>query len=492
MDIVINLTSISNFFSLPMDIMLWRLFTLIGWIPIAIVFLWGAKEIWLGYIRGKWGEENGKYLILAIDIPRGNELSPKAVENFFTYLGGAHATNSLIEEYWDGQYQLCFSLEIVSLEGYTQFLIHTPVKFRDLVESGIYSQYPDAEITEVNDYTENMPRKFPDDEYDIWGSEFIQTNHWSNPIKTYENFEHQDGSKETQFKDPMALLMDLCSSLKRGEQLWFQLIVKPIGFDWPEEGEKEINKILGEKPKITFFNDTIDKIMEWIGAFSEAIYKLWGDIPEEKEDSKDDVFRMMNLKPKEKKQIEAIQEKISKLGFEVKLRAVYIARKEVMNKAKVANGMVGFIKQFALLDLNNLKPDMDMTATRADYFFKERRLNRKKNNIINNYIARDEWAGRLPGVLNIEELATIWHFPVESVVRAPLIQKAPGRKAGPPMELPVGEEIVSEEILDPIFIEEESPSNNISDIIKITKKTDKKKSPSPILKGAPPGNLPLG
>ena len=60
MDIVINLTSISNFFSLPMDIMLWRLFTLIGWIPIAIVFLWGAKEIWLGYIRGKWGEENGK------------------------------------------------------------------------------------------------------------------------------------------------------------------------------------------------------------------------------------------------------------------------------------------------------------------------------------------------------------------------------------------------------------------------------------------------
>jgi len=477
MDVVINLSSILNFLDLPIDIILWKLFALIGWIPIAIIFLWGAKEVWLYYIRKKWKQKNGKYLILAIDIPRGNELSPKVVENFFTYLAGAHATNSLIEEYWDGQFQLCFSLEVVSIEGYTQFLIHTPIKFRNLVESGIYSQYPDAEITEVNDYTENMPKKFPDDEYDIWGAEFIQIRHWSHPIKIYKDFEHQDGTTETQFKDPMASLMDLYSSLRKGEQLWFQLIVKPIGFDWPKEGEKEIDKILGEKPKITFFNNTIDKIMEWLSKLSEVIYKLWGDIPE-KQEFGDDVFRMMNLKPKEKKQIEAIQEKISKLGFEAKIRSVYIAKKEVMNKAKAANGMVGFIKQFATLDLNNLKPDMDMTATRADYFFKERRLNRKKNNVINNYIKRDVWAGRLPGVLNIEELATIWHFPVESVVRAPLIQKAPGRKAGPPMELPVGEEIVSEEILAPIFTEEE-------------KKNNQEKKPKAKVNGEPPVNLPV-
>ena len=81
MNIVINLTSISNFLHLPIDIMLWRLFVLVGWIPIAIAFLWGAKELWLKYIRGKWKEKNGKYIILAIDIPRGNEKSPKGVEN---------------------------------------------------------------------------------------------------------------------------------------------------------------------------------------------------------------------------------------------------------------------------------------------------------------------------------------------------------------------------------------------------------------------------
>lgn len=482
MNIVINLTSISNFLHLPIDIILWRLFVLIGWIPIAIAFLWGAKELWLKYIRGKWKEKNGNYIILAIDIPRGNEKSPKGVENLFTYLAGAHATHNLIEEYWEGKVQLCFSFEIVSIDGYTQFLIHTPVIFRNLVESAVYSQYPDAEITEVNDYTENMPKSFPDDEYDVWGSEFIQANHWSRPIKIYEEFEHQEETTETQFRDPMASLMDLCSSLRKGEQFWFQTIIKPIGFDWPEKGEKEIDKIIGEKPKITFFNNTIDKILEWLSDFSEMIYSLWGDVST-KEEPKDDIFRMMNLKPKEKKQIEAIQEKISKLGFEVKLRAVYIAQKEVMNKKKVANGFVGFMKQFATLDLNNLKPDMDMTATQTEYFFKEKRLNQKKNRIVNNYMKRDEWAGRRPGILNIEELATIWHFPVESIVRAPLIQKAPGRKAGPPMELPVGEEIVSEEILEPIFAEEESQSRNVNNI--------NKKEKIILQKGMPPGNLPV-
>jgi hypothetical protein len=30
----------------------------------------------------------------------------------------------------------------------------------------------------------------------------------------------------------------------------------------------------------------------------------------------------------------------------------------------------------------------------------------------------------------------LWHFPVEPVVRAPLLQKAPGRKGEPPMSLP--------------------------------------------------------
>lgn len=411
--------------------------------------------MWLSYIRGQWGKENAKFVLLAIDIPRGNEQTPKAIENFFAYLGGAHGTFNLIETWWEGGFQLSFSFEIVSLEGYTQFLIHTPVKYRNLVESGIYAQYPDAEITEVEDYAIGLPTKFPDEEYDIYGAEFIQKNHWVFPIKTYKDFEHQMGAPETQYKDPMASLMDLCSSLRKGEQLWYQLIVTPIGFEWAEEGEKEISRLLGEaiESEKNIFDKIGDVAMKWMGDFSEFVYQLWGDI-EEKEKEDDEKFRMMNLKPRQKKQIEAITEKVSKLGFKFKIRMVYVAKKEVMNTPKVMGGFVGFMKHFFYHDLNNISPELKMTATRAFYLFRTSRVNRKKNKLIKNYITRNDWAGKTPGVFNVEELASLWHFPVESVVKAPLIQKAPGRKSEPPMSLPVSEERVSEEILEPIFEEE--------------------------------------
>ena len=110
-----------------------------------------------------------------------------------------------------------------------------------------------------------------------------------------------------------------------------------------------------------------------------------------------------------------------------------------MNKPKVVNGFVGYIKQFVHMDMNNLKPDMVKTATSVSYFDKDKRLISRKNKIINNYINRDVSSGRTPGTLNIEEIATLWHFPVEAVVKAPLIQKTPGRKAEAPMTLPIAE-----------------------------------------------------
>lgn len=449
MDIVIDFSFIEELGAMPPYLVMWRLFLAGGWMPVAVTFLWLTKELWLFYIRQKWGAAQ-KSVLLAIDIPRGNEQSPKAVENMFSYLSGAHGSINLIEKYWEGKFQLSFSLEIVSIDGYTQFLIRTAEPFRDLVESAVYAQYPDAEITEVNDYTAGIPTKYPDDEYDVWGTEFIQAKNSAYPIKTYKEFENLLGAPEVRYKDTMASLMDLCSSLRKGEQLWYQIILIPTGFDWPSIGDKEIRKILKEKSSSKNIGDVIiGSIMNFLDFIGEMILPLWGE--ESKKEEKEEVLKMMNLKPKEKKQVESIQEKVSKLGFEFKIRVVYVAKKDLMNKPKVGSGFVGFMKQFASLDLNNLKPDTEKTMTKAAYFFVESRLNAKKNNIVRNYIARDDWKGKKPGVLNIEELATIWHFPVEAVVKAPMIQKAPGRKAEPPMQLPMSEGVASEKIVEPIF-----------------------------------------
>ncbi|NTU99066.1 hypothetical protein HGA64_03615 [Candidatus Falkowbacteria bacterium] len=53
--------------------------------------------------------------------------------------------------------------------------------------------------------------------------------------------------------------------------------------------------------------------------------------------------------------------------------------------------------------------------------------------------------------MNSEELATLWHFPIEHVVKAPMLQKASGRRAEAPMSLPVSEAPAGTVVPDDIF-----------------------------------------
>lgn len=449
MDIVIDTTRLDNFLNAAPADMAWQFFANVGWIILSFFFILGVLKIYKGYIQGKFAVKL-KYIFLAIDIPKGNEQSPKAVENLFTYLGGAHGSVNFFEEWFDGKFQQSFSFEIVSIEGYTQFIVRTPVELRSLVESAIYSQYPDAEISEIDDYTTDMPQRFPDEEWDIWGAEYVQGAPPAYPIKMYQEFEHSFGESETQFKDPMASLMDLCSSLRQGEQLWTQIIVIPTGFDWIKDCDNEVDKIL-KKVKTT--TSGASKFVEWLGDLSEQVFSIWGDIEPAKEAK---ALSMMELTPKQKKKIESIHLKSSKWGFGFKMRAIYIAKKEVLNKSKVVSGFTGYIKQFAALDLNNLKPDMKTTGTKTAYFSKDSRLIAKKNSIMTNYVNRDSWAGKLPGLLNIEELATLWHFPIEANVKAPFIQKAPGRKSDAPSSLPIFEESSNNNLPPDIFFSNQS------------------------------------
>jgi hypothetical protein len=206
-----------------------------------------------------------------------------------------------------------------------------------------------------------------------------------------------------------------------------------------------VDKILG---KVAKTEGWAVRLVNWLGEMSEYIFAIWGDIkPKEVK-----ALSMMELTPKKKKQIEAIQMKSAKLGFGFKMRVIYIAKKELLNRSKVVSGFVGWIKQFAALDLNNLKPDMNVTATKTAYFGKDRRLITKKNTLMQNYIYRSG-AGRNFGIMNIEELATLWHFPIDANVKAPFIQKAPGRKSDAPSSLPIFEESSAQSLPPDIFSE---------------------------------------
>jgi len=417
----------------------WIIFKNGGWIFVLWFFLIGLWEKWVFYVEEEKYPPTLKYVLLSFDIPKENEQSPKAIEHIFSQLMGASSSINFLEYYWEGKRQPKFSLEIVSIEGYIQFLIRTQTKFRDLVEAAFYAQYPEVEINEVPDYTQNIPiEKFPSEEYDLRGSEIILAKNDVYPIKTYSDFEHP---LTQEFKDPMAALLEIFCKLHKGEQIWIQIIISPFLSECKtlqKKGLKIVNKIAGRKVKEHehIGDKGVNLIMESLDWFGELIYPLWTTPASIKKEELPSL--LLHITPGEKAEIEAIEKKISKLSFLTKIRFVYLAKKEVFSSSRGVNPVYGAFQQFNILNLNEFKPNSKLSIKKFYFFNKTRRANRKTR-LLTNYRNRDRSAGSELYMLNIEELATIFHFPVMNV-KTPLISKTISRTAEPPFILPISNE----------------------------------------------------
>ena len=433
---------ILDFADKPPDEVVWIfLFKYWGWLLIIYFFLrYLAYEEYMYYIQNRWFAQNVQMTILAIDVPKRNEQSVQAMENFFDHLQGAHATITLWEKYIEGVFQLSFSCELVSIEGNVQFLIRTPSHWRNLVEAAVYAQYSDAEITEVNDYVHTVPKAYPNETHDMWGCEFTLSNkNVYLPIKTYIKFEHRFSEV---FVDPMAALLETMSQIGPGEQIWIQFLLKPLAVDWGlEKGKAEINKILGKAPEA---KKGIFGLFSQVGAglVSEFTTQL-ADVSLVSEEEEKKVeglsFKVMNLTPGQKEQLESMERKIAKLAFNTKVRFLYVAEKGKMNKGIGVNGIIGAIKQWTDMNLNGFKPDLKPTGTNApQYVLIEYRRNSRRNWLLDGYIKRDGVRGDPAKPLCSEELASIWHFP-SMYIKAPLLRKTEFTKVAAPVGLPFGE-----------------------------------------------------
>ena len=317
-------------------------------------------------------------------------------------------------------------------------MIRTPSQFRDLIEAAVYAQYPDAEITEVQDYIDNVPKplEYPNEEYDLWGTEFRFSNKNVYPIRTYPEFEHPLTQK---FLDPMASFLEILSRMKPSEQLWFQILVSPAPYGWREEGVRIIKKLIGKKEDkkgidLFYFPGQIAKgLSESITA--SIIPPSEMDTAKKQTKVREWPSLMQHLSPDERGIVEAIGYKIAKLGFFTKIRMIYIGRKEVFDKTRVNEAIIGAVKQFNTLNLNGFEVHRKARTT-VHYLFLNYRKKWRQRRILWGYRYRSMKRGWAKLILNTEELASLWHFPVLEV-KAPLVQKTVSKRAVPPMALPV-------------------------------------------------------
>lgn len=353
------------------------------------------------------------------------------MENVFASLWPLYDAPNWKERWIKGEFLLSLSFEMASIEGVPHLFIRTPDFYRNTVESSVYSQYPDAEIEEVPDYTEQVPDDIPNREWDLWGTDYEMIKPDVYPIKTYSKFfEERPETKEEKRLDPMANLLEGLAKLKEGEQIWIQILATPVTNEtgWIEKGKKIRDELVGRETEEEGSKSIIREVIELI---------LLGPQEEEEEESEGFLSPEMKLTKGEKNKVAGIEEKIGKYGYHCNIRFIYLAKRDVFFKPNIKLPL-SFFTQFSTQDLNAMKP-WGKTITKVTYFFPDRRVYGRKRRLFRMYKDRYPPLYPRPGgrfMLNIEELATIFHFPGREVAPAPFMKRTEIKKGEAPPGLP--------------------------------------------------------
>lgn len=233
-------------------------------LPILVIIAW---NLWLSYIQTVF-LKGLKWTLLEVKPPKEVFKSPAAMELVLNSLYAGAQGGDWYTKYWKGEVSLWHSLEIISIEGQVRFFIRTPEKFKKMVEAQIYAQYPQAEVFEAEDYTKSVPAYEKDSPFNIWACNFVLSKDDIYPIKSYVDYglDKSVGSlEEEQRIDPITPMIEFLGSLNLGEQIWFQILIRPDtkrfsikgkegkieeGKDWKAKAQetiKELNEKLKEK-----------------------------------------------------------------------------------------------------------------------------------------------------------------------------------------------------------------------------------------------------
>lgn len=411
--------------------LVYRLYPL--WLPLLLGTLF--IELWIKYIRADFTLRRNPGVLLEVRIPREIEKTPKSMELLMMALWETGSVE-YNETYWDGKVRPWWSFEIASFGGDVHFFIWTFPKYRGVLESQIYAQYPTVEVVEADDYAKkkvfNPPHNF------MWGTYFKFLRPDVYPIMTYIDYGLDKETEEEYKVDPISTIIEFLGSITPGEEIWLQILAqanRPFTLkeaklfkekDWAEEAQEEINKIMKRDPETKSTRQ-----------FTEVGYPI---VP--------------TLTEWEKKQVEAIERSINKRSFWCQIRALYHAEPNCFHLCSPrVSGLLGtFRKPFNSNLLNGFKLAWytDISDPTKDFFF----LFGLKNWMAGKfqpYYARlmlDAYRRRSffyapyrnwqasPLILTVEELATMYHFPGK-VVTTPTFERIPSKKVEPPANLPV-------------------------------------------------------
>ena len=315
-------------------------------------------------------------VILLLQVPRTNDKKELAAEQMFASLHGLLMFPS--QKLFRAPKRVRISFEIAVLQRRIGFYVCVPRYLKDFVEEQIYAQYPMVQISEVADYS----MLAVEDATHSLATEMKLVANQALPIKTFQSFE----------VDPLAAITATLAKFEEGEEAWIQLIIQPASSSWHKKSERYISNLRGG-----------------IGG-SGLMTALWkapegGSSPAPK------------LTEYEQARANGAEDKSHKLAFETTLRIVYRGGTSSNQASLRLQSIIASYKQFNTTYLNGFEQSKLIAG----------------HMMLARYHARQ--LGGRPLLLNIEEVATLYHLPHTSV-ETPFILWASSQTAEPPANLP--------------------------------------------------------
>jgi hypothetical protein len=333
---------------------------------LGVLFLLGFFCVYVAIALYRHRDREEKSLdteCLQVAVPRDNEIKIDAMEQVFASLYSIKK-GGLGPFGWFSflQAQPAISFEIVAIKEDIRFYIVVSNKLRDLVEKQIHGSYPGADIKIVEE-----PNIFSE-EGNVEYTWLVMRSVPYKPIQVYKNLS----------VDPLASLTSSLAKMGDGEGAHIQVMIAPADSKWKSQGRS------------------------WIGKTKKA------ESDPEKASYKVDP-----------KVLEAVDNKISKNGFETTIRIVVSAQTKEQARAHMSNIKAAFEQYNG--DNNGLRG---------------KKL-RFQSSFISDFIYRYQplvWWGAQT-ILNSEELATIYHFP-NKTIETPHIHWLNAKRAPAPSQIP--------------------------------------------------------
>jgi hypothetical protein len=343
-----------------------------------------ALVLWVSwrqkYLDTETNEQIESRVTLKIAVPRNNQKSPLAAEQMFAALHGIGLNKSKSMDH--------FSLEMAAGSYGIHFICIVDKKYKTFFENQIYAQYPEAQITEISDYAETLD-KTPGQ---IEIAELGLAKEFYLPIRTFTSFE----------VDPLASITGAISNLPPGQEVFIQILARPLADSWQKTGKAYV----------------------------------------EKQRSKTDAEgKKVSLESGEAELIKLIETKNAKVGFQFKIR-ILAKTSDSLSSTRLINEVVAAFGQYRTAVFNSLakpkglkgwdkfKADINQRLT---HLFLGKRLGDQLS-ILQKYKQRylDEFTA---DIVNTEELASLYHLPNVSV-ETPNIAWARAKKLEYPLNVP--------------------------------------------------------